>query len=84
MKRAVAHLVEKESGREHLQLSPLAHGDEWLGPESHVPNIGRELRRRSQRNWDIAGIAVGGALFAAGVAFGSLAAVWMTRARQGS
>jgi hypothetical protein len=83
MKRVTAHLVEKDSGMEH-QLTPLAHADEWLGPESHVPNMGRELRRRNQRDWDIAGIAIGGALFAAGVALGSLAALWLTRSRQGS
>ena len=79
MKRAVAHRLEKDSGMEHLHLTPLAHADEWLGPESHVPNMGRELRRRNQQNWDIAGIAIGGALFAAGVALGSLTAVWLTR-----
>jgi hypothetical protein len=83
MKRVTAHLVEKESDMEH-QLTSLAHADEWLGPESHVPNMGRELRRRNQRDWDIAGIAIGGALFAAGVALGSLAALWLTRSRQGS
>src|SRR5262249_61464603 len=77
MKRAVAQRLEKDSGMEHLHLMPLAHADEWLGPESHVPNMGRELRRRNQRNWDIAGIAIGGALFAAGGALGSLKAGWV-------
>ena len=81
MKRAVAHLLEKDSSMEqHLHLMPLAH--EWLGAESHVPNLGRELRRRNQRSWDIAGIAIGGALFAVGVALGSLTAVWLTRPSQ--
>ena len=83
MKRAVAHLLEKDSSMEqHLHLTPLVHADEWLGPESHVPNMGQELRRRNQRSWDIAGIAIGGALFAAGVALGSLTAVWLTRPSQ--
>lgn len=75
----MAYLLEKDLGMEHQQFTPLAHAEEWLGPESHVPNLGRELRRRNQRAWDIAGIAIGGALFAAGVALGSLAAVWLTR-----
>ena len=47
--------------------------DEWLGPESHMPNLSRELRRREPRRMGVSsGWGVGG-LFAAGVAAGSLA-----------
>jgi hypothetical protein len=75
----MVHLLKKDSSMEQHQFASLPHAEEWLGPESHVPNLGRELRRRNQKAWDIAGIAIGGALFAAGVALGSLAAVWLTR-----
>ena len=46
---------------------------EWLGPESHMPNLRQELRSRESR---ITGLSFGwivGAMFAAGVATGCLA-----------
>ena len=46
--------------------------DEWLGPESHMPNLSRELRRREP--WET-GFSSGwkvGVMFAAGVAAGCL------------
>lgn len=78
----MTHLLEQDAGMKPLEFTSPVHADEWLGPESHVPNMGRELRRRNQQSWDITGIVVGGALFAAGVALGSLAAMWMTRSRR--
>lgn len=52
--------------------SPRLSEDEWLGPESHMPNLGRELRRREPRRTGVSsGLAVG-AIFAAGVAAGCL------------
>ena len=62
--RGVANLFKKDSIR--------ASEDEWLGPESHMPNLGRELRRREPRGMDVSSGWVVGAIFAAGVAAGCL------------
>jgi len=47
--------------------------DEWLGPESHMPNLNRELRRREPRGMGFSSGWIVGAMFAAGVAAGCLA-----------
>lgn len=47
--------------------------DEWLGPESHMPNLNRELRRREPRGLGFSSSWVVGAMFAAGVAAGCVA-----------
>lgn len=47
--------------------------DEWLGPESHMPNLNRELRRRKSMGTGLASGWIVGAMFAAGVAAGCLA-----------
>ena len=47
--------------------------DEWLGPESHMPNLNRELRRRESRGMGFSSGWIVGAMFAAGVAAGCLA-----------
>ena len=47
--------------------------DEWLGPESHMPNLSRELRRRKPREMDFSSGWMVGAMFVAGVAAGCLA-----------
>ena len=62
--RRVANLFRKDSIR--------ASEDEWLGPESHMPNLGRELRRREPRGLDVSSGWVVGAMFAVGVAAGCL------------
>jgi hypothetical protein len=46
--------------------------DEWLGPESHMPNLNRALRRRDPRDMGLSSGWVVGAMFAAGVAAGCL------------
>jgi len=46
--------------------------DEWLGPESHMPNLSRELRRREPRRMGFSSGWIVGAMFAAGVAAGCL------------
>jgi hypothetical protein len=46
--------------------------DEWLGPESHMPNLSRELRRREPRRMGVSSGWVVGGIFAAGVAAGCL------------
>ena len=62
--RGVANLFKKAPIR--------ALEDEWLGPESHMPNLGRELRRREPRGMDVSSGWIVGAIFAAGVAAGCL------------
>ena len=47
--------------------------DEWLGPESHMPNLSRELRRREPRRTGFSSGWVVGVMFAAGVTAGCLA-----------
>ena len=47
--------------------------DEWLGPESHMPNLSRELRRREPRRMGFSSGWVVGAMFAVGVTTGCLA-----------
>jgi hypothetical protein len=47
--------------------------DEWLGPESHMPNLSRELRRREPRETGFSAGWIVGAMFAVGVAAGCLA-----------
>ncbi|OGW47750.1 MAG: hypothetical protein A2V62_13130 [Nitrospirae bacterium RBG_19FT_COMBO_58_9] len=46
--------------------------DEWLGPESHMPNLSRELRRREPRRTGLGFLWTIGVMFAAGVAAGCL------------
>jgi hypothetical protein len=52
--------------------SPRSSEDDWLGPESHMPNLSRELRRRESRAVGHASGWIIGAMFAAGVAAGCL------------
>jgi len=47
--------------------------DEWLGAESHMPNLSQELRRREPRRMGFSSGWIAGAMFAAGVAAGCLA-----------
>lgn len=51
---------------------PRSSEDEWLGPESHMPNLNRELRRRGPRKIGFSSGWIVGAIFAAGVAAGCL------------
>ena len=47
--------------------------DEWLGPESHMPNLSRELRRREPRKMGFSFGWIVGAMFVAGAASGCVA-----------
>jgi len=47
--------------------------DEWLGPESHMPNLNGELRRREPRRIGLPSGWIVGVMFATGVAAGCLA-----------
>ena len=53
--------------------------DEWLGPESHMPNLSRELRRREPRKLGLSFGWIVGAMFASGVAVGCLAVRFFDR-----
>lgn len=50
--------------------TPRSSEDEWLGPESHMPNLSGELRRRGPRKIGLSAGWIVGAMFAAGVAAG--------------
>ena len=52
--------------------SPRSLEDEWLGPESHMPNLSRELRRREPKEMGFSSDWIVGAMFVAGVAAGCL------------
>jgi hypothetical protein len=56
--------------------------DEWLGPESHVPNLRRDLRRSSQRKKGLSLGWIVGSMFAVGLAVGSLATLVLVRSRR--
>jgi hypothetical protein len=58
--------------------------DEWLGPESHMPNLSQELRRREPKRTGIFSGWVVGVMFAAGVAAGCLAMRFFDRNSQTS
>ena len=58
--------------------------DEWLGPESHMPNLSRELRRREPRGTGLSYGWIVGVMFAAGVAAGCLAMRFFDRRSQTS
>jgi len=47
--------------------------NEWLGPESHMPNLSRDLRRREPKAIGFSSAWIVGVMFAAGVASGCLA-----------
>ena len=82
VKSAVAQLFDRHSPRGSDRRPVQARADDWLGGESHVPNLGRELRERNEQAWDYAGAWMAGGLFMAGLAVGSLAAVLLTRSRR--
>ena len=58
--------------------------DEWLGPESHMPNLSRELRRREPRGAGFSSGWIVGVMFAAGVAAGCLAMRFFDRRSRAS
>ena len=63
-------------GRTAMSVKKGSNGsseDEWLGAESHMPNLNRELRRREPRRTGVPSLWMIGALFAAGLAAGGLA-----------
>jgi hypothetical protein len=73
---------EKESGMKNFPWTSSSSAEEWLGAESHLPNLKQELRKQSQKAWDLTELVVAGALFTTGLTLGSLAALWLTRERR--
>lgn len=60
-----------------------ANGNDWLGAESHVPNLGPALRRRNRPAGRSAGLTwMAGLLFVTGLAVGSLATTLLVRSRR--
>jgi hypothetical protein len=53
--------------------------DEWLGVESHMPNLSRQLRRRESGEMGFSSGWIVGAMFAVGVAVGCLAMSFFDR-----
>ena len=82
IKRTVANLVEKDPGMKSFAWTTSASADEWLGAESHLPNLKHELRKQNDQGWDTSELMVAGALFTTGLTLGSLAALWLTRSRR--
>jgi hypothetical protein len=76
------YLLEKDSGMKTLPWTPSASAEEWLGAESHMPNLKQELRKQNHQGWDTSELLVAGALFTTGLTLGSLAALWLTRSRR--
>ena len=82
MKRTMAYLLEKDSGMKSFPWTSAAPAEEWLGAESHMPNLKQELRKQNEQGWEISELVVAGALFTTGLTLGSLAALWLTRSRR--
>jgi len=80
--RTMAHSLKKDSGMKSFPWTPSASAEEWLGAESHMPNLKQELRKQNHQGWDISEVLVAGALFTTGLTVGSLAALWLTRSRR--
>lgn len=78
----MAQLLEKDAGMASLPWTSSAPAEEWLGAESHMPNLKQELRKQNHQGWDPSHLVVAGALFTTGLTLGSLAALWLTRSRR--
>lgn len=78
----VAQLLERNSAGIDIRRFSAPSADEWLGPESHMPNLRRELRQRNTPVGGTAGAWMAGALFMAGLAMGSFAALLIIRSRR--
>ena len=82
MRRAVAKFLEKDSGMKGFPWTSSAPAEEWLGAESHLPNLKQELRKQNHQGWETSELVVAGALFTTGLTLGSLTALWLTRSRR--
>lgn len=72
-------MSERKTAIIFKQGSVRSSDDEWLGPESHMPNLSRELRRREPRGTGFPSGWIVGVMFAAGVAAGCLAMCFFDR-----
>lgn len=73
MKESVGLMSEAKRVIRFKKASDLSSEDEWLGAESHMPNLSPELRRRERSGVDFSSGWVIGMMFAVGVAAGCLA-----------
>jgi hypothetical protein len=78
----VTELLEKDARMKGYPWTSSAPAEEWLGAESHLPNLNQELRKQNHQGWETSELVVAGALFTTGLTLGSLAALWLTRSRR--
>lgn len=78
----MAQLLDKDARMTSLPWTSSAPAEEWLGAESHMPNLKQELRKQNHQGWEPSHLVVAGALFTTGLTLGSLAALWLTRSRR--
>lgn len=78
----MVHQMEKDRGMKRFPWTSSGTSEEWLGAESHLPNLKQELRNQNHRGLNTAEVVVAGALFTAGLTLGTLAALWLTRSRR--
>jgi hypothetical protein len=74
-------LLEKDTRMKGYPWTSSAAAEEWLGAESHLPNLKQELRKQNHQGWNTSELVVAGALFTTGLTLGGLAALWLTRSR---
>src|SRR6188508_881608 len=62
--RTMAHSLKKDSGMKSFPWTPSASAptEEWLGAESHMPNLKQELRKQNHQGWDTSELVVADAL----------------------
>ena len=78
----MAHSLKKDSGMKSFPWTPSAPSEEWLGAESHMPNLKQELRKQNHQWLGHLRARRGRRLFTTGLTLGSLAALWLTRLRR--
>jgi hypothetical protein len=70
---------EKRTATLFQRSSTRSSEDEWLGAESHMPNLSQELRRREPKEKGFSSGWMVGVMFVAGIAAGCLALRFLDR-----
>ncbi len=78
----MSFMIEKSWQRWQPQGGASNSSDEWLGPESHVPNLRQELRRRNKSAGAMRGWWAAGIVFVTGVAVGGLATYLVSHSKR--